>query len=61
MNFSGDQLAIVGALSTIIPILLVALLLIWVRIIRVNSEIQIQQNKEMISLLKELSKKNKEI
>lgn len=60
MNFSGDQAAIVGALFTLIPILLVALLLRWVRIIRVNSEVQIEQNKEMISLLKELSKRDED-
>lgn len=56
MGFTGDQAAIVSALFTLLPILLVALLLRWVRIIRVNSEIQIEQNKEMISLLKELLK-----
>lgn len=45
-------------LFALIPILLVALLLRWVRIIRVNSEIQIEQNKEIIYLLKEIEKKN---
>ena len=58
MNFTGDQVAIIGSLFTIIPILLVALLLRWVRIIRVNSEIQIEQNKEIIALLKELNMNN---
>ncbi|MFY3791931.1 hypothetical protein ACOQFO_09595 [Ureibacillus sp. MALMAid1270] len=58
MNFTGDQVAIIGSLFTIIPILLVALLIRWVRIIRVNSEIQIEQNKEIIALLKELNMNN---
>ncbi|SOC44562.1 hypothetical protein [Ureibacillus acetophenoni] len=58
MSFSGDQVAIVGALFTLIPILLVTLLIRWVRIIRVNSEIQVEQNKEIITLLKELSRAN---
>ncbi|MFJ3386114.1 MULTISPECIES: hypothetical protein [unclassified Lysinibacillus] len=58
MNFSGDMVGMVGALFALIPILLVALVLRWVRIIRVNSEIQIEQNKEIISLLKEMTKKN---
>ncbi|MFJ7730319.1 hypothetical protein ACIQXF_00360 [Lysinibacillus sp. NPDC097231] len=44
MNFSGDM---AGALFAIIPILLVALVLRWVRIIRMNSEIQTEQNKEI--------------
>ncbi|MEG0448995.1 MAG: hypothetical protein RR595_03960 [Lysinibacillus sp.] len=47
MNFSGDTVGMVGALFALIPILLVALVLRWVRIIRVNSEIQIEQNKEI--------------
>ncbi|MDD1503910.1 hypothetical protein PVA17_14275 [Lysinibacillus sp. CNPSo 3705] len=58
MNFSGDAVGMVGALFALIPILLVALVLRWVRIIRVNSEIQIEQNKEIISLLKEMTKEN---
>lgn len=55
---SGDQEAILAVLFTVIPILVVALLLRWVRIIRVNSEIQVEQNKEIITLLKELSRAN---
>ncbi len=58
MNLSGHQADILGILLTVITILIVALLIRWVRIIRVNSEIQIEQNKEIVSLLKELSKKN---
>ncbi len=58
MNFSGDTTGIIGALFALIPILLVALVLRWVRIIRMNSEIQTEQNKEIISLLKEINKKN---
>lgn len=57
MNFSGDAVAMIAPLFTLIPILFIALLLIWVRIIRVNSKIQIEQNKEIISLLKEIAKK----
>ncbi|SKB98740.1 hypothetical protein SAMN06295926_11583 [Lysinibacillus sp. AC-3] len=52
MNFSGDTVDMVGLLFQLIPILLVALLLRWVQIIWVNIEIQIEQNKEIISLLK---------
>ncbi|WP_291759564.1 hypothetical protein [Lysinibacillus sp. UBA5990] len=49
MNFSGDM---VGLLFPLTPILLVAKLFRWVQIIWVNIEIQIEQNKEIISLLK---------
>ena len=57
MNFSGGTVAMIGPLFTLIPILLVALVLRWVRIIRINSEIQIEQNKEIISVLKEIADK----
>ncbi|WP_179966064.1 hypothetical protein [Lysinibacillus antri] len=57
MGFSGSEVAMVGLLFPLIPILLAALLLRWVRIIRINSEIQIEQNKEIISLLKDLAEK----
>lgn len=54
MHFNfGD---ILGTLFVFLPLILAALLLRWVRIIRVNSEIQIKQNKEIISLLKDQAK-----
>ena len=52
--YFGD---LVGTLFVFIPIVLVALLLRWIRIIRLNNEIQIEQNKEIISLLKEIAEK----
>lgn len=57
MGFSGGMIAMIGPLFGLIPILLVALILRWVRIIRINSEIQIEQNKEIISVLKEIADK----
>lgn len=51
MGFSGSTMVIIGWLFPLIPILLVALLLRWVRSIRVNSEIQIEQSKAITSLL----------
>lgn len=49
---------IIGLLFALLPVLLVALVLRWIRIIRINSDLQIEQNKEIISLLKEIIKKN---
>jgi hypothetical protein len=41
-----------------LPIIIVALLIRWVRFIKENSDLQVEQNKEIISLLKEISAKN---
>ena len=48
---------IIGLLFALIPILLVALVLRWVRIIRINSDLQIEQNREMIAILREIQEK----
>ncbi|WP_431026706.1 hypothetical protein [Lysinibacillus sp. LZ02] len=53
MNF-GDTLA---TLFVLIPIILAAFVLRWIRIMKLNSETQIEQNKEIIRLLKELTEK----
>ena len=34
-------------------IILVAFLIRWIRLIKVNSDVQVEQNKEIIALLKE--------
>lgn len=58
MTGLGDLFTvIVTILFTLIPLLLFAFLLRWIRILRVNSEIQIKQNEEMISLLKQIAEK----
>ena len=49
----GDAIA---ALAILVPIFIAAMALRWVRMIRLNSEKQIQQNEEIITLLKESSK-----
>ena len=48
---------IIAALALLFPVFIVAMVVRWVRIIRVNSEKQIQQNEEIISLLKETEKR----
>ena len=52
----GDFIA---AIFILIPIFIVAIALRWVRILRPNSEKQIQQNEEIISLLKESVRENR--
>ena len=37
-----------------LPIIIVALLIRWIRFIKENSDLQVEQNKEIISLLKEI-------
>ena len=52
----GDFIA---AFFILIPIFIAAIALRWVRILRLNSEKQIQQNEEIISLLKESVRENR--
>lgn len=37
----------------ILPVLVLAFLIRWVRIIKINSDIQVEQNKRVISLLEQ--------
>ncbi len=41
-----------SGLFTFLPIIILAFLIRWVRLIKVNSDIQVKQNEEIISLLK---------
>ena len=41
-----------------LPLILVALIIRWIRFIKENSDIQIEQNKEIITLLKEIKAKS---
>lgn len=57
-NFLGWMVAMIGPLIVFIPILMVAFVLRWVSFIQINSEVQIEQNKEMISILREITEKS---
>jgi hypothetical protein len=46
-----------GLLITMVPLVLLAFIFNWVHTLKINSYRQIQQNEEIISLLKELCKK----
>ncbi|MDV2682864.1 hypothetical protein RYX56_00605 [Alkalihalophilus lindianensis] len=41
----------------LVPIVLVALVIRWVRLIKVNSDEQVQQNKQIITLLEDIRKR----
>ena len=41
-----------------LPIIIVALLIRWIRFIKENSDLQVEQNKEIISLLREIRAEN---
>ena len=41
-----------------LPIIIVAFLIRWIRFIKENSDLQVEQNKEIISLLREIRAEN---
>ncbi len=41
-----------------LPIIILAFLIRWIRFIKENSDLQVEQNKEIISLLKEIRADN---
>ena len=48
------------AFNFLFPVLLIAITL-WIRIIKVNSNIQVEQNKEIIELLKKSNRDKDEV
>lgn len=50
-----------SVLILLLLVLLIGLTLRWIRIIKVNSNIQVEQNKEIIELLKKNSRDKDEI
>ncbi|HDX9577787.1 hypothetical protein M3215_09620 [Bacillus cytotoxicus] len=52
--------SIIGFLVTIIPILMLCFVFRWIRFIYINSEEQIKQNEQIISLLSDIKKQNEE-
>jgi hypothetical protein len=49
---------IIPALVTLLPLLILAFVLRWVRQIKINSDIQVEQNKQIISILQKNEKIN---
>ncbi|MFC0561532.1 hypothetical protein [Halalkalibacter alkalisediminis] len=47
----------IGFFLYLIPIILLALVIRWIRLIMLNSEKQVNQNKEIIKHLRELNEK----
>lgn len=49
----------IPAILTLLPLLILAFVFRWVRQIKDNSELQVEQNKQIISLLERIEIKNK--
>ncbi|MDV2684019.1 hypothetical protein RYX56_06490 [Alkalihalophilus lindianensis] len=47
----------IGTFLYLIPIILVALVIRWIRLIMLNSDEQVKQNIEIITLLREIKEK----
>lgn len=52
--------SIIGFLFTILPIFVLVFVFRWIRFIYLNSEEQIKQNEQIISLLSDMKKQNEE-
>ncbi|MEI4801337.1 hypothetical protein ACIGHG_17225 [Bacillus sp. NPDC077411] len=52
--------SMIGFLFMILPALLLAFVFRWIRIMYINSEEQIKQNEQIISLLSDIKKQNEE-
>jgi hypothetical protein len=49
---------VIPAIFTLLPLLILAFVLRLVRQIKINSDIQVEQNKQIISILQKNEKKN---
>lgn len=47
---------IIPALVTLLPLFILAFVLRWVRQIKINSDIQVEQNKQIISILQKMKR-----
>ena len=50
---------LIPAILTFLPLLILAFVFRWVRQIKENSELQVEQNKQIIALLERIEIKNK--
>lgn len=48
----------IGAVFTLIPILVIVFVFRWIRLMYLNSEEQLKQNEKIIRLLEEIKEKN---
>ncbi|ENQ3080247.1 hypothetical protein ACEOWG_003532 [Bacillus cereus] len=51
---------VIGFLFTLLPVLMLAFVFRWIRLMYINSEEQLKQNKQIISLLSDIKKQNEE-
>ena len=52
--------SVIGFFFMIIPVVVLAFVFRWIRFLYVNSEEQIRQNQQIISLLSDIKKQNEE-
>ncbi|MGG0237224.1 hypothetical protein [Bacillus rhizoplanae] len=52
--------SMIGFLFTILPIFVLVFVFRWIRFIYINSEEQLKQNEQIISLLSDIKKQNEE-
>lgn len=50
---------LIPAILTLLPLVILAFVFRWIRQIKDNSELQVEQNKQIIALLKTIENKNK--
>lgn len=48
-----------AAIFYLLPLIILALMIRWIRLIKLNSEIQVEQNKQIIKLLQQIENKTK--
>ncbi|HDX9589600.1 TPA: hypothetical protein ROX98_002605 [Bacillus pseudomycoides] len=51
---------VIGFLFTLLPVLMLAFVFRWIRLMYINSEEQLKQNEQIISLLSDIKKQNEE-
>ncbi|MEH6888786.1 hypothetical protein V7024_03350 [Bacillus sp. JJ864] len=50
----------IGFLIMILPVLMLTFVFRWIRLMYINSEVQIKHNEQIISLLSDMKKQNEE-
>lgn len=57
----GFMTTILPAIFTLLPLIILAFVLRWIRLIKINSELQIKQNEQIIQLLEQIVSENKRV
>ena len=52
---------ILPAIFALLPLIILAFVLRWIRLIKINSELKIKQNEQIIQLLEQIVSENKRV